>query len=64
VRDSAAEWALARGALDVDVDPLAVARALGKRVDALLVHAHPLRHAELPPDEALDRGERQRVRHG
>ena len=39
--DRTAEGALARGPLDVDVNPLAVAGQLGEGVDHLLGHLNP-----------------------
>jgi hypothetical protein len=49
VRDRAAVRAFEPCALDVDVDPLAVARALGERVDPLLVDGDPAGDADSRP---------------
>ena len=61
MRDGAAVRALARGAFDVDVDSLVVAGAMREFVDPLLVHADPLRHTELTPDELVYRGKTKRL---
>ena len=61
VRDRAAERAFARRPLAVDMDPLAVASAVREFVDALLIHAHPLRDPELLAEEAIEGSETQRA---
>ena len=57
MRDRAAEGALATAALDVDVDPLAVAGQLREGVDHLLRHLElAAEGAELLADPRLERG--------
>src|SRR5262249_20631662 len=51
VRDWTAERAFTSGALDVHVDPLPIAGAGGKGVDAILIECDPFRHAELASGE-------------
>src|SRR5262249_19703684 len=53
VRDRAAERAVL-GALDVDVDPLVVARHAGELVDRLLRDEVPVAHSELLADVIVD----------
>ena len=53
VGHGAAERAF-RGLLAVDVDPLAVLRAFGERVDPFLGHGEPVGDADLLSDEALE----------
>jgi hypothetical protein len=48
VSDRSAERALARRARDIDVDPLPVAGAGRKLVDAVLIDRDPVGGAELP----------------
>jgi hypothetical protein len=52
VRDRAAEGALGRGALDVDVDPLVVTGRVGEQVDVLLGDLVPVAAAEVGADES------------
>ena len=44
----------ALGALDVDVDPLVVARRVGKPIDLLLRDLHPVAHADLAANGRLE----------
>src|SRR5580658_8312703 len=46
MRDWCEIGALALRALDIDVNPLAIAAALGELVDPGLIHGHPARNAE------------------
>jgi len=50
VGDRAAEGTLAFGPFHIDVNPLMIARAGRKRVDARLVDSNPVRHADLFAD--------------
>jgi hypothetical protein len=52
VGDRGAIWALARCALDIDVNPLPVAAALGELVDARLIDRDPARDAEFLSDKS------------
>src|SRR5262249_49766217 len=45
------EWTLAFRTLDIDVDPLPIAGAGGKGVDAILIDRHPAGRPELAADE-------------
>ena len=56
MRDRVAERAVA-GALHVDVDPLVVAAALGKLIDARLGDAHGARESEIATDMGGQRDE-------
>ncbi len=47
MRDRSAEGTFPSGAVDIDVDPLTIAGAVGELVDPLLIHDHPVGHAEL-----------------
>src|SRR5215467_8303397 len=58
MRDRAAERTFTFGALDIDMDPLAIAGAGRERVDAILVDRDPFGGAELTA------GELRRGRHG
>ena len=61
--DGGPERALALGPLDVDVDPLVVARDLGELVDVRLGHLDPVAGADRLADqlaELVDPGDRQR----
>src|SRR5215831_13441846 len=58
MRDRTAERTFTFGALDVDMDPLAIAGAGRERVDAILVDRDPFGRAELMA------GELRRGRHG
>ena len=52
--DRRPERALALGALDVDVDPLVVARDLGELVDVLLGHLDPIARADRLADQLAE----------
>ena len=54
VGDRAAERALPRRPLRVDMDPLVVAGGLGEPVHLLLGDLHPVAVAQVLPDQALD----------
>ncbi len=49
--DDRADLALALRALYVDMDPLTIARLIGKLVDARLIHGDPVGDAEILPDK-------------
>jgi hypothetical protein len=51
MRDRTAERTFTPGALNVDMDPLPIAGADGKRVDAILVERDPFRRAEFATGE-------------
>ena len=50
----------ARGPLDIDVDPLMVVGGVGEAVDAGLVQAQPVGHAEVAPRQTGQVGEGDR----
>src|SRR5262245_65716176 len=56
--DRPPEWTLAFRTLDIDVDPLPIAGAGGKGVDAILIDRDPAGRPELAADEL------RRARHG
>jgi hypothetical protein len=56
VGDRPAEWTLAFGARDIDMDPLPIAGAGGEGVDAVLVDHDPNGRTELAADELRRRG--------
>ena len=58
MRDRAAVRTFAPRAFDVDVDPLAVARAFGELVDPLLVDDDPVGDADFASRELLERRHR------
>jgi hypothetical protein len=50
VGDRAGKRAFALGSLNVNVDPLIIARAIREGIDARLPNSDPIRHAELAAD--------------
>ena len=54
--DSGSERALTFCSLDIHMDPLVIASAFGKLLDAMLVKSDPTGYTQLPPDELLDVG--------
>ena len=60
MRDGGSHGALATSPINVDVDPLIVAGAMGEFIDPTLVQANPLRHTELAADEPVYRGKAER----
>src|SRR5450631_791088 len=56
MRDRAAEWTFTPGSFDVDMNPLMVAGARRKAVDAWLVDRDPIGHAELLSDFFVQSG--------
>jgi hypothetical protein len=49
MRDRSTVRALAPSPLDVDMDPLPVARAIGELVDPSLIDGDPFGHPDFPP---------------
>jgi len=55
--DRATKGALAVRALNIDVNPLTIARAGRKRIDAFLVNGHPIGDSQLLPDPFVQAGQ-------
>src|SRR5208337_5505787 len=54
MRDRRSKWAFPLCALDVDVNPLMVARAFGKLVNPRLIHEEPTRYSDFASDPFLN----------